>query len=101
MKRSFFSKIFIGYLLIILALSSLILVLFLNTVREFYRDVLTDSLTNLAYALTPEVLDSLNTGRADELDGFIKKVGNKSHTRVTIIAPDGTVMADSDENIKS
>jgi two-component system phosphate regulon sensor histidine kinase PhoR len=98
MKRSFFSKIFIGYLLIILALSSLILVLSLNTVREFYRDVLTDSLKNLAYTLNPEVAHFLDTGRANELDGFIKNLVSKIHTRVTIIATDGTVLADSDEN---
>ena len=98
MKRSFFSKIFIGYLLIILSLSSLILALSLNTVREFYRDVLTDSLKNLAYTLHPEVAHFLDTGRANELDGFIKNLGSKIHTRVTLIATDGTVLADSDEN---
>jgi two-component system phosphate regulon sensor histidine kinase PhoR len=101
MKRSFFSKIFIGYLLIIFALSSLILVLSLNTVQEFYRDVLTESLRNIAYTLNPEVAHFLGTGRADELDRFIKNLGSKIHTRVTIIATDGTVLADSDENTKS
>jgi two-component system phosphate regulon sensor histidine kinase PhoR len=101
MKRSFFSKIFIGYLLIIFALSSLILVLSLNTVQEFYRDVLTDNLRNLAYTLNPEIAHFLDTGRADELDRFVKNLGSKIHTRVTIIATDGTVLADSDENTKS
>jgi len=101
MKRSFFSKIFIGYLLIIFALSSLILVLSLNTVQEFYRDVLTESLRNLAYTLNPEVAHFLGMGRADELDRFIKNLGSKIHTRVTIIATDGTVLADSDENVQS
>jgi len=101
MKGSFFSKIFIGYLIIIFALSSLILVLSLNTVREFYRGVLTDSLRTLAYTLTPEVAHFLSTGRAGELDGFIKNLGSKIHTRVTIIAMDGTILADSDENIES
>ncbi len=100
MKRSFFSKIFLGYLLIILALSSLILVLSLNTVREFYRDVLTDNLKNLAYTLHPEVLHFLDTGRGEELDGFIKDLGSKIHTRITIIATDGRVMADSEEDRK-
>ncbi len=98
MKRSFFSKIFIGYLLIIFTLSSLVLVLSLNTVQEFYRDVLTDSLRNLAYTLNPEIAQLLGTGRTDELDRFIKNLGSKIHTRVTIIATDGTVLADSDEN---
>ncbi len=101
MKRSFFSKIFIGYLLIILALSSLILVLFLNTVRGFYRDVLTDNLKNLADTLNPEVFRFLNTGRATELDGFVKDLGSKIHTRVTIIATDGRVVADSEEDKES
>ena len=101
MNRSFFGKIFIGYLLIILTLSSLILVLSLNTVREFYRDVLTDNLSNLGYTLNPKVLDFMNAGRAKELDGFIKDLGSKIHTRLTIIATDGRVMADSEEERQS
>jgi two-component system, OmpR family, phosphate regulon sensor histidine kinase PhoR len=101
MKRSFFSKIFIGYLLIILALSSLILVLSLNTIREFYRDTLTGHLKTLAYTLNSEVAQLLDTGRANQLDGFIKSLGRQIRTRVTIIAMDGTVLADSEENIQS
>jgi len=101
MKRSFFSKIFIGYLLIIFALSSLILVLSLNTIREFYRDTLTDHLKTLGYTLNLEVEHLLSTGRAGELDEFIKILGSEIHTRVTIIATDGKVLADSEENIQS
>jgi two-component system phosphate regulon sensor histidine kinase PhoR len=101
MKRSFFSNIFIGYLLIIIALSSLILILSLNTIREFYRDTLTDHLKTLGYTLNSEVAHLLDTGRADQLDGFIKSLGTKIHTRVTIITKDGTILADSDENPKS
>ncbi len=101
MKRSFFSKIFMGYLLIIFALSSLIFVLSLNTIREFYQDTLTDHLKTLAYALNPEVADFLDGNRANEVDGFIKTLGRKIQTRVTLIAPDGRVLADSDEDIRS
>jgi len=101
MKRSFFSKIFIGYLLIIFALSSLILVLSLNTIREFYRDTLTDHLKTLGYTLNSEVAHLLDTGRANQLDGFVKNLGSKIHTRVTIISTDGNVLADSEENIQS
>jgi two-component system phosphate regulon sensor histidine kinase PhoR len=101
MKRSFLSKIFIGYLLVIFALSSLILVLSLNTIRKFYRDTLTDHLKTLGYTLNSEVAHLLDTGRADQLDGFIKNLGSKIHTRVTIIATDGSVLADSEQNIQS
>ncbi len=101
MKRSFFSKIFVGYLLIIFALSSLILILSLNTIRDFYRDTLTAHLKTLGYTLTPEVAELLGTGRANQLDGFMKELGSRIHTRVTVIATDGTVLADSDENPKS
>jgi len=100
MKRSFFSKIFVGYLLIIFALSSLILVLSLNTISEFYRDTLADHLKTLAYTLNSEVVQLLDTGRGNQLDGFIKNLGSKIHTRVTIIATDGTVLADSEQNIQ-
>jgi len=101
MKRSFFSKIFIGYLLVIFALSSLILVLSLNTIRKFYRDMLTDQLKTLGYTLNSEVAHLLDTGRANQLDRFIKNLGSKIHTRVTIIATDGNVLADSEQNIQS
>jgi len=101
MKKSFFSKIFFGYLLIIFALSSLILVLSLNTIRKFYRDTLTDHLKTLGYTLNSEVAHLLETGRANQLDGFIKNLGSKIHTRVTIIAMDGNVLADSEQNIQS
>jgi two-component system phosphate regulon sensor histidine kinase PhoR len=58
-------------------------------------------LRNLAYTLNPEVTHILDTGRAEELDRFIKNLGGKIHTRITIITPDGTVLADSVENTKS
>jgi two-component system phosphate regulon sensor histidine kinase PhoR len=101
MKRSFFSKIFVGYLLIIFALSSLILLFSLNTIRKFYRDTLTGHLETLGYTLNPEMAHLLDTGRANQLDGFIKNLGTKIHTRITIIAKDGTVLADSEQNIQS
>ena len=43
----------------------------------------------------------MDTGRANQLDGFIKSLGSKIHTRVTIIATDGNVLADSEQNIQS
>ena len=101
MKKSFFSKIFFGYLVIIFALSSLILVLSLKTIRKFYRDTLTDHLKTLGYTLNSEVAHLLETGCANQLDGFIKNLGSKIHTRVTIIAMDGNVLADSEQNIQS
>jgi two-component system phosphate regulon sensor histidine kinase PhoR len=101
MKRSFFSKIFIGYLFIIVALSSLILVLSLNTIRSLYRDTLTEHLKTLGYTLNPEVGHLLGKGRANQLDGFVKTLGSKIHTRITIVATDGHVLADSEENIQS
>jgi two-component system phosphate regulon sensor histidine kinase PhoR len=58
-------------------------------------------LKTLGYTLNSEVRHLLGTGRANQLDGFIKTLGSKIHTRVTIIAKDGTVLADSEENIQS
>jgi two-component system phosphate regulon sensor histidine kinase PhoR len=88
------------HLIIIIALSSLILILSLNTIREFYRDTLTDHLKTLGYSLNSEVAHLLDVSRANQLDEFIKSLGTKIHTRVTIIARDGKVLADSEENIQ-
>jgi two-component system phosphate regulon sensor histidine kinase PhoR len=101
MKRSFFTKIFIGYLLIIFALSSLILLLSLNTVQKFYRDMLAENLRTLANTLNPQVSRFLDSGLVDEMDEFVKDLGSKIHTRVTVIAADGKVLADSEENIEA
>jgi two-component system phosphate regulon sensor histidine kinase PhoR len=98
MNRSLFGKIFIGYLLIIFALASLILILSLNTVRDFHRDLLANHLKNLAFSLNPEVLHFWNTGRASELEEFIKNLGTKIQTRITIVSGDGRVIADSEED---
>jgi len=63
--------------------------------------MLAGSLKTLANTLNPEVARFLDKGLINELDGFIKDLGSKIHTRVTIITADGTVLADSDENIRT
>jgi two-component system phosphate regulon sensor histidine kinase PhoR len=63
--------------------------------------MLAESLKTLAHTLNPEVVHFLDKGLTNELDGFVKDLGSKIHTRVTIITADGTVLADSDENPKS
>lgn len=98
MKRSIFSKIFGGYLLITLLLSALILAFSFNTIKSHYIDTLTRDLKNLAVGLQLKITPLLEEQRFEELDGLVKRLGRDINTRVTVIGPDGTVYADSEKN---
>jgi two-component system phosphate regulon sensor histidine kinase PhoR len=63
--------------------------------------MLAESLKTLANTLNPEVAHFLDTGLTNELDGFVKNLGSKIHTRVTVITADGKVLADSEENTQA
>ncbi len=89
------SKIFAGYLLVIVLLTSLILYFSFKTIDNQYLDTITENLKNINNALHPQILYYLNTTTTDELDSHIKKIGKSINTRITIIDANGKVLADS------
>ena len=95
MKKTLFSKIYLGYLLIIILLSALILVFVLPEIKANYIDSLKEKLTMLATSIQDEALSYIKDGDYSGLDSFAKSLGEKINTRITIIAPDGRVLADS------
>jgi len=101
MKRSIFSEIFGGYFLIILLLSSLVFFFSSKTIRSYYIETLTSNLKNLGIAIENDVKPFINKGEFDRMDTFIKRLGKKIHTRITIIRPDGLVLADSEKDPKT
>ncbi len=94
-KHSIFFRIFIGNLLIISTLSALILLFSLKTIRTHYINTLRDSLKKYAKILEPEVTPFVLSGSYEDLDRFVKRIGAETSVRITIIAPDGKVLADS------
>lgn len=98
MKGSIFFKIFASFCLLILALSSLLLIFSFRTIRHHYINTLSMDLNNLAHTLKLKVLPLIEQKDFERLDALVKKIGKDINTRITIIASDGTVWADSERN---
>jgi two-component system phosphate regulon sensor histidine kinase PhoR len=100
MKKSIFIKVFCAFFSIVVILSALILIFSFKTIRSHYIDTLTLDLKNLGITLILKVKPLLKEGRFEELDALAKKLGKDISTRITIIDPEGVVLADSEENPK-
>jgi len=72
--------------------------LLLRLLPEFYYDQVADDLQARAHLVEHQILPNLKVNNFQNLDDTVKKLGASSSTRITIILPDGRVIADSDEN---
>jgi two-component system phosphate regulon sensor histidine kinase PhoR len=66
-----------------------------NTIRNFYIENLTAHLSQLGYSLKPEIEKLFAAKDPVAVDRLVKTVGQEVDTRITIITPDGKVIADS------
>ena len=98
MKQSIFLKTFGGYLLIIVLLVSLVLVTAFGFFRSRFLDSQASDQEKLARALEPDISDYLNRNAVAEMETFFRKFEKQTQVRLTLIQPDGTVLADSQEN---
>ena len=98
MKRTIFTKVFGGYLFIILLLSLFILLFSFSTIRQHYLEALTERLQNIGAALRPAALPLLDKEHAEALNGLLRKVGQETNIRITVIDARGVVLADSQED---
>ena len=98
MKKSIFFKIFLGYFLIILLISSLTLIFSLKTIRNFYVDTLTNNLKNLGVTFRLRITPLIEDKRFEELDILVKQLGKSINTRITVINLEGVVLADSEKD---
>jgi len=96
MKRTIFFKIFLNFCLIILSLSMLVFFFSFKAIKHHYINILSLELKNLAYTLNLKVLPLVEARDYKRLDSLVKEVGKNTNTRITIIAPDGRVLADSE-----
>jgi two-component system phosphate regulon sensor histidine kinase PhoR len=98
MKKSIFFKIFGGYLVLTIALCGLITLFSYYVIRSSHIEVKARDLTDLAITLKAEITPFVESKNIRELDSMTKELGKTIHTRITIIAPDGIVLSDSEEN---
>jgi two-component system, OmpR family, phosphate regulon sensor histidine kinase PhoR len=101
MKRTIFFKLFGGYLLITVALAALILIFSFQTIRSHYINHLTNNLKSIGNTFGWEITPLLEQKKFQKIDSLAKIIGDKLDMRITIIVPDGTVIADSKADPKT
>lgn len=98
MRRSIFFKIFSGYLIVIITLSALTLAFSFSIIRRHHIESVADSLKNMAIVLGTQLSPTIIDNDIRKLDAVVKETGKEIHARITVIAVDGKVLADSAEN---
>lgn len=95
-----FWQIFPAIILTTLCAIIAVMLFISSTGRTFYMDELKEGIRNRAYLIEPPIVE-LAAGPQEPLLNYIKSAGRKAQTRITLIASDGTVLADSNEDIRS
>lgn len=93
--RKFFVKTFASYVVIIASVFLLLYLFTQGTIRHFYVETLKNHLGQVGHSLKPEVVDLYEEKDWEGLDKLAKDVGKEIDIRITVIAADGTVLADS------
>lgn len=101
MKRSLFLKIFSGFLLIIIVLSICFFLFSFNTIKSHSIDTLANDLENLGNPILLLILPFLESKQYEELNALVKKIGENTERRITVINADGRVLADSERDSES
>jgi two-component system phosphate regulon sensor histidine kinase PhoR len=96
--KRIFTKIFGGYILLTFILISLILGLSYPTIRSYYIETQAENLSRLNSSLQSTIRPQLKDRTKEEIDRFVKEIGSEISTRITVIARDGKVLADSEED---
>ncbi len=93
----FFTQVFITYAILIILVFMVIYSFSIETLRSFYMKDLETHLTDVAHSMQTKISDLYKQGSEIDLDSYIKQIGTKIGIRITIIKPDGSVIADSEK----
>ena len=98
MKFSIFLKTFIIIAFILLTVFISIPYFIFSRIKEHYIDTLSTQLKNFEYSLVPEVTVLLKEQHYQKLNIMLKQLSKDTSTRITVVDPEGIVIADSYEN---
>ncbi|MCX6152848.1 MAG: ATP-binding protein [Candidatus Kapabacteria bacterium] len=96
--KHIFTKIFLGFLSVILIFTLTILYFSYQIIKESYQNNLKQNLININHTLEPELMPYLIDNNTHELDSLVKFLGNNLKARITLINLAGVVLADSKAN---
>ncbi len=95
MKNPRFFRILISYITIILLISILYLIFLTPFLKSQYVNNKTEELTNLSFILKSELKPYLEQENWPDLQLFIQNVSDQTKTRISVILPDGQVVAET------
>lgn len=98
MKKSIFLKLYSGYFFIIVLLTVLIALVSFQVIKSFHLRMLSNELQKLGAVIDEQIRPYLENNRLEELNEFVKNLGKRLNTRLTIVDNQGIVLADSDED---
>ena len=98
-RNSIFNKIFSSYFVIIIVLPILIFFFSLNLIRDYSIKILSDALEEKAIIFSPVIIDHIEKSKINTIDTTVKRISENLHSRITIIAIDGNVLGDSEEDL--
>jgi len=93
--QKFFVRTFISYVAIIVLVFTLLLLFSQSTVRNLYKDQLKKHLSQVGITLKPKILDFFEANDIAGMNRLVKQLGRETEIRITVIQPDGIVIADS------
>jgi two-component system phosphate regulon sensor histidine kinase PhoR len=96
-RKRLFRQIYLHYLFIIVLSMTLSMILVSWTLRDFYTGQVKEDLEARALLVEKQIREPLARSH-EELDNLCRHLGDRSHTRITIILPSGKVVADSRKN---
>ncbi len=97
MIKSVFIKIFGTYLVLTTLLCGLVILFAFYSIKDSHVEMAANDLTNLAVALKGEITPYVAGSNTQNLDARMKILGKQTQTRITVMALDGRILADSEE----
>jgi two-component system, OmpR family, phosphate regulon sensor histidine kinase PhoR len=97
MKKTLFLRFFLGYAAVIVLLAAAVLVFAPTLMRTHHNEERAAGLEHLALLLEGQVLPYVTGTASGDLEALVTDLGRKTATRITVIGPDGSVLADSEK----
>ncbi len=96
MKKTLFVRFFLGYAAVIMLLAAAVLIFAPPLLRTHHNEERAAGLQHLALLLEGQVLPYMTGAASGDLEALITDFGRKTAARITVIGPDGRVLADSE-----
>ncbi len=99
--KSIFSKVFLGFVVSIILFMSVVIIFSAGVIRDYYTDAQIADIQKLNRTIIYEVEPLLSGNKQDSLERAIKDLARINNIRITIIAPDGVVLHDTEKDPKT